>query len=141
MIALDACAGPSLGLAACIAYYPATVSREADGSDHALMPAGSSDEAYAPLQPLNNLGKNYPPTFLICGTTDGFRAPTQALYDRLIELNVPVELHMLAGLNHIFDRYTEFADVSCDWCHLFMDRYVVNPREFPAFAQPAPVTA
>ncbi len=141
LIALDACSDPSLGVAACIAYYPATASRNADGSDHPLLPAGSSDESYAALQPLNNLHADYPPTFLICGTSDGFRAPTQAIYDRLIELDVPVELHMLAGLHHIFDRYAEFADVSRDWCHQFMDRYVVNPREFPAFARPAAVTA
>ncbi len=141
LIALDASADASLGVAACIAYYPATVSRKADGSDHALLPNGSSDEAYASLRPINNLREGFPPTFLICGTADSFRAPTQALYDRLIELDVPVELHMLAGLNHIFDRYAEFADVSRDWCHQFIDRYVVNPREFPAFARPAPVTA
>jgi len=141
LIALEACGDLGLGVAACIAYYPATVSREAEGSDHALLPTGSTDEAYAALQPLNNLHEGYPPTFLICGTSDRFRAPTQALYEKLIELNVPVELHMLAGMDHIFDRYPEFAGITAEWCHLFLDRYVVNPREYPAYQRPAPVTA
>jgi acetyl esterase/lipase len=141
LIALDACGDPDLGVAACIAYYPATVSREKDGSDHALLPPGSSDEAYALLQPIDNLRPGYPPTFLICGTRDRFRAPTQALYDRLIELGTPVELHLLAGQDHIFDRYAEFADIATEWCDQFMDRYVVDPREYPAYQRPAPVRA
>ena len=141
LLALDACGDPGLGAAACIAYYPATAAREVGGSDHPLLPSGSTDDAYAALQPLNNLRNGFPPTFLICGTSDRFRAPTQALYERLIELDVSVELHLLAGLDHIFDRYPEFAGPATDWCHQFMDRYVVNPREYPAYQRPTPVTA
>jgi acetyl esterase/lipase len=140
LIALDACGDPHLGVAACIAYYPATVSRPEEG-DHPLLAPGSTDDAYAALQPINNLREGYPPTFLVCGTADRFRAPTQALYERLIELEVPVELHLLAGLDHIFDRYPEFAGITTEWCNQFMDRYVVNPREYPAYQRPAPVTA
>lgn len=130
-----------LGIAACIAYYPADVKRQEDGSDHALVAPGSSDAVYADLQPLNHLRPGYPPTFLICGTSDRFHDHVLRLYEKLRGLGVPVELHLLAGQDHIFDRYPEFADVSRDLCHQFMDRYVLNPREYPAYQRPAPVTA
>jgi acetyl esterase/lipase len=128
-------------VAACIVYYPADVKRQADGSDHPLLPLGGDDEAYADLQPLNHIGAGYPPTLMICGTSDRFHDHTLQLYTQLRELNVPADLHLLAGLDHIFDRYPEFPGVCTELCDLFMDRYVVNPREYPAYQRPAPVQA
>jgi len=140
-LALIACGDAALNVAACIVYYPADVQRQADGSDHALLPAGSSDAAYADLQPLNHISASYPPTFLICGTSDRFHDHTQQLYAKMRALDVPVEMHLPAGLNHIFDRYPEFAGVCTALCDLFMDRYVVNPRQYPAYQRSAPVQA
>jgi acetyl esterase/lipase len=140
-LAMIASEDADFGVAACIAYYPADVKRGQDGSDHALVVDGGSDAVYADLQPLNHLRAGYPPTFLICGTSDRFHDHVRQLYEKLRGFEVPVELHLLAGQDHIFDRYPEFADVSRDWCHAFMDRYVVNPREFPAYQRPTPATA
>jgi acetyl esterase/lipase len=140
-LALIACGDANLDVAACMVYYPADVKRLPDGSDHPLLPAGSSDEAYADLQPINHLGPGYPPTFLICGTADRFHDHTLQLYTTLRQLDVAVEIHLPAGLDHIFDRYPEFADVCTELCDLFMDRYVVNSRQYPAYQRPAPVQA
>ncbi len=140
-LAMIACEDAALRMAACVVYYPADVKRPQDDSDHPLVPARSSNAVYNDLQPLNHLRAGYPPTFIICGTSDRFHDHATQLYDKLLTLNVPVELHMLAGLDHIFDRYPEFADVTRDWCHQFMDRYVVNLREYPAYQRQAPATA
>jgi acetyl esterase/lipase len=140
-LALIAAGEPDIDVAACVVYYPANVRRQDDGSDHALMPPGSGEADYADLQPLNHLRAGFPPTLMICGTSDRFMVHTQQLFERLTSLGVPVEMHLLAGLDHIFDRYPEFADLSRDWCDRFMDRYVVNPREYPAYQRPAPVKA
>ena len=75
------------------------------------------------------------PRLLKAGRT---HAATLPIPDGLVPC---LELHLPAGLDHIFDRYPEFADVTRDWCHQFMDRYVLNPRQYPAFQRPAPITA
>ncbi|HEU0073867.1 MAG TPA: alpha/beta hydrolase [Dehalococcoidia bacterium] len=140
-LAMIASADADLGIAACVVYYPANVKRQEDGSNHPLVAAGSSDEGYDDLQPVSHLRAGYPPTFIICGTSDRFHDHVTQLYEKLRGFEVPVELHLLAGQDHIFDRNPEFADISRDWCHQFMDRYVVNPRDYPAYQRPAPVTA
>ncbi len=128
-------AGISTAVAACIAYYPSRVWRPQEGGDHPLMREGSSDEDYRRTEPLTYVAAGFPPTILLCGTADFFLEPTQRLFDALREKNVAVELHLLAGLPHIFDRYPEFAAVSTELCDLFLDRHVANPRVYEAYAR------
>ena len=128
-------------LAACIAYYPA-FSRRGPGSPvHPIMTEASTDADYARTEPLNAIAAGYPPTIMFCGTHDGFMEHTQQLQAKIAGVGSEVEAHYLAGLDHIFDRDPALAGAATRWCHLFMDRYVVNPREMPAYQRPAPVTA
>ena len=46
------------------------------------------------------------------------------------EASVPVELHIVEGVTHIFDAHPEFAEESARWIDLFLDRHVVNPRTY-----------
>lgn len=48
------------------------------------------------------LTEEFPPTFLMHGEDDGFILPaeSQLTYDRLTELGVEVELHLLEGAGH-----------------------------------------
>lgn len=130
--------GAGTRLAACIAYYPVTrTQRRPDGSPSPIMPEGSSDADYLAASPITYLGAGCPPTIILHGTADQihFSSSVEA-FNKLQDAGVPAELHLLAGLPHIFDRFQEFADVSTRLCDLFLDRYVVNPRVYE-LARPA----
>jgi len=134
-------AAPEKRVAAVIAYYPSRFGRSADGKDFPVMPEGASDAEYEAAEPLTYMRPGFPPTIFFCGTSDVFAEPTKRLFEALQEAGVPAELHLLAGLPHIYDRFPEFAAVSTELCDLFIDRYVVNPREYPAFRAPQPAAA
>jgi len=128
-------------IAACIAYYPAFSRREPGRPEHPVLREGSSDADYARTEPLNAITAGYPPTIMFCGTRDRFLEHTQQLQAKIAGVGSDVEVHYLAGLDHIFDRDPALADAATQCCHLFLERYVVNPRELPAYERPAPVTA
>jgi hypothetical protein len=48
-----------------------------------------------------------------------------------------VELHVIEGVTHIFDRHGDLADASARRLDLFLDRHVVNPRTYPS-TEPGP---
>ncbi len=137
--------GVSTAVAACLAYYPNTRTRRAsDGGDHILMPPGASDADYERASPLTYAGPNFPPTVLLHSTGDTtipFSVSLE-LFERLRAAGVRVEMHILDGLSHVFDRHPEFAEACAAMCDLFLDRHVVEPREYPPFAAPQqPVAA
>jgi acetyl esterase/lipase len=109
------------------------------------MPEGSSAADREATNPLAFIYPGYPPTILLYGTGDvGFPPPIAVgLFNKLQAAGTPSELHLIAGLPHIFDRYEEFAGACNEFVDLFLDRYVVNPREYPAFviSRPAVTTA
>jgi acetyl esterase/lipase len=138
----DEVEGVSSTVAACVAYYPSFLQRTPEGADHPVMPESSSDADYDATNPLTYASRDFPPTILLCGTSDIFAAPTKRLFEAMQENEVPSELHLMAGLPHIYDRVPGFAAVCTELCDLFLDRYVVNPREYPAYRRPAsPVTS
>jgi acetyl esterase/lipase len=49
------------------------------------------------------------------------------IFQALEEAGVPVDLHLYAGQDHIFDREPMFADAVCDAMALFIERYVPVP--------------
>ncbi len=138
--------GVSSAVAACVAFYASYMRRPAEGSGgNEVMPEGSSAADYEATNPLSHIHAGYPPTILLYGTKDtGFPPPiAMGLFNKLQAAGAVAELHLIAGLPHIFDRYEEFAGPSNEFIDLFLDRHVVNPREYPAFAiaRPAAATA
>jgi len=131
-------AGVSSAVAACIAFYASYLS---PGDE--VMPEGSTDDEVNATNPLVHIHAGYPPTILLYGTHDTGFPPAIALglFNKLQEAGVEAELHLLAGLPHIFDRYLEFADPCNEFIDLFLDRYVVNPREYPTFSARSSVAA
>jgi acetyl esterase/lipase len=48
---------------------------------------------------------------------------------------IPVELHLLPGLLHAFDAYPDLAEQAARTIDFFLDRHVLNPREYPAMSR------
>jgi hypothetical protein len=46
-----------------------------------------------------------------------------------------VELHLLPGLLHAFDAYPDLAEQAARTIDFFLDRHVLNPREYPAMSR------
>jgi len=127
-------AGRGTDVAACIAYYVGgPVSRLSNGEDHPVMPPGSSDEAYHAADAITYVRPGFPPTALLHSTTDHL-APFElslGFFHALRDAGAKAELHLFEGLSHIFDRYPEFGSACADLCDLFLDRNVVDPRDYP----------
>jgi hypothetical protein len=47
--------------------------------------------------------------------------------------NIAAELHTFAGVPHEFVSIPEFAESTAQLADFFMERYVINPRTYPAF--------
>jgi acetyl esterase/lipase len=128
-------AGVGTGLGACIAFYaPSIVRRPADGGEHVLLGSNTGVEAYRSINPISYVAPGYPPTILLHGTADQ-SVPVEfsvRLYQAMMDARVPVELHIVEGVTHIFDAHREFAELSAEWIDLFLDRHVVNPRIYPS---------
>jgi acetyl esterase/lipase len=132
--------GVSTKVAACLAYYPGTTVRPpADGSESNLMAAGATLEEYRRASPLSYAGPGSPPTafFHSTGDTTIPFGVSLTFFDVLRGYGVPVEMHILDGLSHVFDRHEEFAEACAIMGDLFLDRHVVNPRVYPPFAPAA----
>ena len=113
-------------------------SRTPEGSEHPLLPAGSSDAAHNDASPINFAAPGFPPTVFFHGTAD-VTVPLESserMFRALRAADVPTELHALEGVPHAFDRHVEFCDSCAAICDMFLDRHVVNPRVYPPF-QPA----
>jgi acetyl esterase/lipase len=138
-------AGAGTELAACIAFYPpVSLARGSDGTVPEVMPAGATDEAIRNASPMSYVARGFPPTVILHGTADRAVAlgGSLRLFEALTDAQVAVELHALEGLDHVFDTYPEFADLSAHAIDLFVDRHVVNPRAYPGtLGRPAAVPA
>ena len=126
-------AGVSSAVAACLAYYPARVWRGDEGPSSAIMPDDASDGDYAATDPLTYAAPGFPPTIIFNGTADPFIEPNTRLYEALQQAGVPAELHLYAGMPHIFDLHPGFGESTSELCDLFLDRYVANPRVYEGF--------
>jgi acetyl esterase/lipase len=138
-------AGAGTAIAACIAFYPPVrMERRPDGMAPEVMPADATDDALKNASPTSHVAPGFPPTIILHGTADKAVAlgGSLRLFEALTEARVPVELHALEGLDHVFDSYPEFADLSAHAIDLFVDRHVVNPRAYPGtLGRPAAVPA
>jgi acetyl esterase/lipase len=80
------------------------------------------------LSPLYSVTKNFPPTLLITGNGDEVVPWRESLhlYERLIELRVPAELHVFEGLPHAFDQVPAYGRQTANLIQLFLDRHLLN---------------
>jgi acetyl esterase/lipase len=125
---------PGLGteVAACVAFYP-----PAGGGGLGRNPVLGPDpgaELVRSFSPIDYIAAGFPPTLLLHGTADQ-TVPVEdsvRLYQALREVGAPVELHLVEGVTHIFDRHDDLAEASALWIDLFLDRHVVDPRTYPS---------
>lgn len=128
---------PGVGteVAACVGFYPAVPpERLPQGVSVPVLGPSYTEELYRGHNPSSYVTPRYPPTILLHGTADTM-IPVDVSFDFyrvLSQANVPVELHIVEGVTHIFDAHPEFAEQSAGWIDLFLDRHVVNPRRYPS---------
>jgi len=125
-------AGVSSKVAACVAFYAAT--RATPG----LMPEGKGEDkaALEAASPGTYISKDFAPTIFLHGLADTTIPYTSsvAFFDKLREAGVKVDLHLLQGAPHAYEgRNEDAALASAQVANLFLDRVVVNPKDYPPF--------
>lgn len=128
-------AGVSAEVAACVAFYPpASRERSPEGVEDGLMGPGRSDDDYRGVSPIEYVRAGFPPAILLHGTADTTIPVDESvrLYTAMRAAGVPVELHLIDGVTHIFDMHAEFAGLAVHAIDLFLDRHVANPRRVPS---------
>ena len=94
----------------------------------------SGEAQWRSLSPIQYVREGFPPTMLLHGTADQ-TIPVEdslALYQAFRSADVPVELHVIEGVTHVFDAHEEFALAAATCIDLFLDRHVANPRTIPS---------
>jgi acetyl esterase/lipase len=96
-------AGVSTRIAAAVGYYPA-----ASGGP---MPPDADPAARAAADLDNYISGDFAPTLLMHGVADTTIRieSSQGLFQKLRDVDVPVELHAFEGAPHVFVTYPEFA--------------------------------
>lgn len=136
LLALYAAGDPDNGLAAAVGFYAVADLPKDATYTAALLPAGFDDAALRAASPVNRIKAGYPPTILYHGLADTTVSPDSSLHllQLLRDAKVSAELHTFAGVPHAFDgNNPEFAQQCAMLTDFFLDRYVVNPRTYPAF--------
>jgi acetyl esterase/lipase len=133
-------AGVSTALAAVVGIYPPVVFQA--GNAHisgsvpanALMGAAASEELARAASPISYVSANFPPAFLLHGTTDKVVPPSASLrmYEALSAAGAHVEMHMYAGLPHGFARVPSLQDDIQAEIGSFLDRTMVAPERLRA---------
>lgn len=123
-------ASVSSKVAACVAFYPAT------RATPNLLPDGADEAALAAASPGTYISSAFAPTIFLHGMADTTIPYTSSVefFDRLHEAGVKVDLHLLQGAPHAYEiRNEDAALASAQVANLFLDRLIVNPREYPPF--------
>jgi acetyl esterase/lipase len=130
--------GVPTDVAAALAVYPPTLfwhqeTQKGGVPILALHDAGDAEVAAA-ASPLTYATAQFPPTLLIHGTADELVPPAASLrmYEELVRVHAPVELHMYADQPHGFDADPRFGKQVAAEMLLFLDRYVRHPQPVTA---------
>ncbi|HEU0073865.1 MAG TPA: alpha/beta hydrolase [Dehalococcoidia bacterium] len=126
-------AGISSAVAAIMVHFPGLIRRQADGSDHHLMPPGSDAAAYTAADPLTHIGPSFPPAIFFHGTADDVLPHTYSVdfSEKLRAAGVATEYHVFDAMPHIFDKYEPYGKICADLSDAFLDRTIVEPRSYP----------
>ena len=120
--------GVSSRVAAVVGVSPASdIRARANSPDfEPMFGKNPSDALVTAANPISYADANYPPTLFLHGTSDDRvpHATTMAMYQKLEDAGVPVDLHLFAGQDHFFDREPHFYRAVTDAMALFISRYV-----------------
>lgn len=121
----------SSNVAVCFAYYPAVNLSSA----HPLIPNKGTQLALTQSNPHTHVSASWPPTVIFHGTEDITIPPESSmdLFTALRMAHVSTEMHVIQGVPHAFDRHAELGEACAMLGDLFIDRHVINPREYPPF--------
>ena len=125
-------------IAAVISLFAAsalsTEERPAKGLFNGAMLVGPnpSPEAFRAANPIDQIGAGYPPVYMLHGTADWLIDPLASvnLYNKLVELGVTAELHLVANANHEFIGEPSMMGPMVSEIALFLDRTVLNPQRY-----------
>lgn len=128
--------GVSSKVAACIAFYSASQRhRPEPDRDDPLLGPGRSEADYRQASGLSYASTAVPTIFFHSVADD--TVPVEAsleLFAAYRAAGVPVEMHIMEGLPHVFERrHREYLSPAVELCDLFLDHLIVSPRTFPPF--------
>lgn len=132
--------GVSTKLAAAVGIYPPTVFQVGETKVSGAVPADAlmgklaTQELADAAAPLTWVSPDFPPTFLLHGTTDRV-VPVSAslrMFEALTEVRARVEMHIYPGLPHGFARIPSMLDQLQGEIADFLRRTVAAPEKFQA---------
>lgn len=97
-----------------------------------LVGPDASAEALAAASPLHQVNADFPPVFLLHGGADWMIDPQASinLYQRLVELGVTAEMHIVAGALHEFVEEPAMCGPMVSEIALFLDRMMIDPARY-----------
>jgi acetyl esterase/lipase len=108
----------------------------AKGQFNAAMLLGpdATEEALRAASPLHQITADFPPVFLLHGSKDWMIDPVASLrvYEKLVELGVPAELHIVAGALHEFIGEPGMTAPMVSEMALFLSRFLIEPERWAA---------
>jgi len=111
-----------------------TEERPAKGLFNGTMLVGPnpSPDALSAANPIDQITAGFPPVFMLHGTADWLIDPLASvtLYNKLIELGVTAELHLVANANHEFIGEPSMLGPMVSEIALFLDRVVLDPQRY-----------
>jgi acetyl esterase/lipase len=104
------------------------------GTANGLLAEGSNEAEHAGASPTTHVAGSSP-TILFHGTEDTtISAEGSVRYHQMLQdAGIASELHIFAGVPHVFDSNPEFARAAAQAADFFIDRHVLNPRTYPPF--------
>lgn len=100
----------------------------------ALLGADAGEDAVKAASPLHRVDADYPPVFLLHGGGDWLIDPAASvtLYQKLVDLGVTAELHIVAGALHEFIEEPGMTGPMIGEIALFLDRVMIDPEKWAA---------
>jgi acetyl esterase/lipase len=109
----------------------------------ALLGSQATEEAVRAASPLYQITADYPPVFLLHGGADWLIDPVASLrvYERLVGLGVPAELHIVARALHEFVGEPGMTGPMVSEIALFLNRILIDPERWVAESQASNIFA
>ena len=99
-----------------------------------LLGPDASDDVVKAASPYYQVSEGFPPTFVLHGTKDWLIDPVASLrlYEKLNDLGVTAELHMVANAIHEFIEEPGMTGPMVSEIALFLNRVVIDPAKWAA---------